>query len=127
MILVASLACTFFRCPAQLEHYQRPAVEVAPLTAMLAGATEVSSFGSVSTLLSESLHLKITNKRVLSSHRVIVAELHEAECSTGCFFCFVLFQADLVPFLLISMSLTAQQHDMKGRRVFLEVCVCGCV
>lgn len=65
-------------------------MEVAQLTAILAGATEVSSFGSVSTLLSESLHLKITNKRVLSSHRVIVAELHETGCSTGCFlFCFV--------------------------------------
>ncbi len=87
-------------------------------TVILADATEVHSFGIMSALLFGGFHLKITNKRVLSSHRVIVAELHENGCSAGCF-C-VLSPADLVPFLLISVSLTAQQHDMKGQKCFLE-------
>lgn len=42
----------------------------------------------------------------------------------GCFF--VSFQADLLPFFFpLLSSLTAQQHDMKGRSVFASVLMMG--
>lgn len=89
-------------------------------TVRFAGATEVTFCGIVSTLLSEWSHLKITNKCVLPTRHVIVAELHETGCSSGCLF--VLFQA---AFSLSSpLCASAQQDDMKGRwRVFWSACV----
>lgn len=72
------------------------------------------------------LPLKITNKCALSSRHVIVAELHETGCSTGCLF--VLFQAGL--FLsspLCASDCSATWHERTIESFWKCVCVCFCL